>query len=135
MRSGTVVALLALAACVAAVPISELMAEKLHPVPFDFHERPLNSNGQADRIQAHIIAHTHDDVGWLKTPDEYFYGANQSIQRAGVQYVSLPLTHKVVMSMELKAFISMVLTWLAQVHPRLCRPRTHAQPRTQIHVR
>lgn len=87
MRTSVFTALLALAACVVAIPISELMAEKLHPVPFEFHERPLASNGKAARIQAHIIAHTHDDVGWLKTPDEYFYGANQSIQRAGVQYI------------------------------------------------
>jgi len=27
------------------------------------------------------------DVGWLKTVDEYYYGANQSIQDAGVQYI------------------------------------------------
>jgi hypothetical protein len=87
MKSAVIGALLAFVACVGAIPIQELMAEKLHPVPFEFHERPLHSNGKADRIQAHIIAHTHDDVGWLKTPDEYFYGANQSIQRAGVQYV------------------------------------------------
>ena len=25
--------------------------------------------------------------GWLKTVDEYFYGANNSIQHAGVQYI------------------------------------------------
>ena len=31
--------------------------------------------------------HTHDDVGWLKTVDQYFMGANNSIQHAGVQYV------------------------------------------------
>jgi len=35
----------------------------------------------------HIIAHTHDDVGWLKTVDEYYIGSNQSIQNAGVQYI------------------------------------------------
>ena len=33
------------------------------------------------------MPHTHDDVGWLKTVDEYFYGANNSIQHAGVQYI------------------------------------------------
>jgi len=39
------------------------------------------------QLNVHIIAHTHDDVGWLKTVDEYFYGANSSIQDAGVQYI------------------------------------------------
>ncbi|CAI8011181.1 Lysosomal alpha-mannosidase [Geodia barretti] len=40
-----------------------------------------------DKIYVHIVPHTHDDVGWLKTVDEYFYGANNSIQHAGVQYI------------------------------------------------
>ena len=35
----------------------------------------------------HLIAHTHDDVGWLKTVDEYYYGANNTIYKAGVQYI------------------------------------------------
>ena len=38
-------------------------------------------------INVHIIAHTHDDVGWLKTVDQYYVGANDSIQIAGVQYI------------------------------------------------
>jgi lysosomal alpha-mannosidase len=38
-------------------------------------------------LQVHLVPHTHDDVGWLKTVDEYYYGANNSIQIAGVQYI------------------------------------------------
>ncbi len=58
----------------------------------------------ATSLTIHIVAHTHDvrivfifladhtndrskDVGWLKTVDQYYYGLNQSIQLAGVQYV------------------------------------------------
>lgn len=40
----------------------------------------------ADNITVHLIPHSHDDVGWLKTVDDYFYGAKQNIQWAGVQY-------------------------------------------------
>jgi len=42
---------------------------------------------EEDKLQVHLVPHTHDDVGWLKTVDEYFYGANNSIQHAGVQYI------------------------------------------------
>ena len=40
-----------------------------------------------NKLQIHLVPHTHLDVGWLKTVDEYFYGANNSIQHAGVQYI------------------------------------------------
>lgn len=42
---------------------------------------------QSDFLNVHIVPHSHDDVGWLKTVDQYYYGANNSIQNAGVQYI------------------------------------------------
>ena len=30
-------------------------------------------------MTVHMVHHTHDDVGWLKTPDEYFSGINDNI--------------------------------------------------------
>ncbi|MBZ3869075.1 Lysosomal alpha-mannosidase [Sciurus carolinensis] len=38
-------------------------------------------------LNVHLVAHTHDDVGWLKTVDQYFYGLENDIQHAGVQYI------------------------------------------------
>ena len=28
----------------------------------------------AEKLTVHIVPHTHDDVGWLKTVDQYYYG-------------------------------------------------------------
>ncbi|XP_061130848.1 lysosomal alpha-mannosidase [Syngnathus typhle] len=38
-------------------------------------------------LNVHLVPHTHDDVGWLKTVDQYFYGDRNDIQHAGVQYI------------------------------------------------
>lgn len=42
---------------------------------------------KAGAINVHLVSHTHDDVGWLKTVDQYYYGEKNSVQRAGVQYI------------------------------------------------
>ncbi len=39
------------------------------------------------KLNIHLVPHSHDDVGWLKTVDQYFYGTNSNIQKAGVQYI------------------------------------------------
>jgi len=41
----------------------------------------------SEMLQIHLVPHTHDDTGWLKTVDQYYIGGNNSIQRAGVQYI------------------------------------------------
>lgn len=33
--------------------------------------------GDANKLNVHIVPHTHDDVGWLKTVDQYFYGGQR----------------------------------------------------------
>ncbi|KAH9791608.1 alpha-mannosidase [Citrus sinensis] len=40
-----------------------------------------------EKINVHLIPHSHDDVGWLKTVDQYYVGANNSIRGACVQNV------------------------------------------------
>ena len=43
--------------------------------------------GKDRHITVHLISHTHDDVGWLKTVDEYFTGYDNDIAQAGVHLI------------------------------------------------
>jgi len=45
------------------------------------------TNSKNQKLQIHIVPHTHDDVGWLKTVDQYYYGAERLVQAGAVQYI------------------------------------------------
>ena len=40
-----------------------------------------------EKLQVHLVPHTHDDVGWLKTVDQYYYGHKNYIQQACVRNI------------------------------------------------
>ena len=47
----------------------------------------IYAQNSTDHLYVHICPHSHDDVGWLKTVDEYFTGSAQKIQTAEVNMI------------------------------------------------
>ena len=80
-----------LAACFAGLTL----AEKTHVDNSHGHGAEWLEQIKAERAAAndpehifvHMISHSHDDVGWLKTVDEYFTGASQSVAVAEVEEI------------------------------------------------
>ncbi|EFO28369.2 hypothetical protein LOAG_00101 [Loa loa] len=44
-------------------------------------------SGEKDVLNIHLICHTHDDPGWIKTIDQYYYGSQKEKTATGVQYI------------------------------------------------
>lgn len=40
-----------------------------------------------DLIIVHMLPHSHDDVGWLKTMNDYYFGLRNEIQNASVNQI------------------------------------------------
>ncbi|XP_060519907.1 lysosomal alpha-mannosidase-like [Cylas formicarius] len=38
-------------------------------------------------INIHLVPHSHDDLGWVKTIDQYYYGVHTPVSNVGVQYI------------------------------------------------
>jgi len=57
----------------------------------DIHQDPtqpiVSKDENKNVLNVHLVPHTHDDVGWLKTVDQYFYGLNNTIQHASVKNI------------------------------------------------
>lgn len=71
-----------------------------------------------DKINVHVIAHTHDDVGWLKTVDQYYYGTRKRYSPVGVQHILDSVIPQLVMDKS-KRFIYVEMSffvkwWLEQ---------------------
>lgn len=88
--------------------------------------------GQPGKVNIHIVAHTHDDVGWLKTVDQYYYGcklrfyshdkheslgafiflAHNEIAHRGVQYILDSVVEELVANPDRRyIYVEMAFFW------------------------
>jgi hypothetical protein len=60
-----------------------------HDVMDDVSEREFFFDPEP--LTIHVVPHTHDDVGWAKTYEEYFTGANGGVHVDGTGHASVDL--------------------------------------------
>ena len=46
------------------------------------------------KLNVHLVAHSHDDVGWLKTIDQYYVGSNNTIKVPSLSLLLLLILNK-----------------------------------------
>ena len=54
---------------------------------FDEREAMIANGENVEPLTVHLVPHSHDDIGWLKTIDEYYTGYNQDIAIADVSSI------------------------------------------------
>jgi len=66
--------------------------------------RKLAASDGPTVLNAHVIPHTHDDVGWRKTVDQYYHGWNESIDDRGAVHSILSTSMAALTEHEARTF-------------------------------
>lgn len=69
------------------------------------HRAPYNTSSRRvpGAINVHLVPHTHDDVGWLKTVDEYFTGSRNTITHGNVNAILTAIVKELAWNPDRKA--------------------------------
>eukprot|EP01062_Namystynia_karyoxenos_P008269 TRINITY_DN12907_c0_g1_i1.p1 TRINITY_DN12907_c0_g1~~TRINITY_DN12907_c0_g1_i1.p1 ORF type:complete len:1050 (+),score=264.30 TRINITY_DN12907_c0_g1_i1:83-3151(+) len=70
-----------------AVWVPALLAALLHAPGASALKYNTRASPKDGMINVHLVQHTHDDTGWLKTVDQDFLGTKENIQDAAVEYI------------------------------------------------
>ena len=65
-------------------------------------EKTLTRKNQDIPLTVHIVPHSHDDMGWVKTIDSYMVGSHIEKQHANVQSILNSVTNTLAMNSTLK---------------------------------
>ena len=54
----------------------------------------VQRKNQDKKLTVHLVPHSHDDMGWVKSMDQYFYGSDQDKDHSAVKHTLDTVIHE-----------------------------------------